>query len=245
MSDDPRMGSYTAAEKTRIAGIHARMRSHDIAVKAGADKIGGEPEYIEYLARWQAFAAEMNKLGECANADSWWSSNSGLFGDGDKITSAEARLNLLIFEWDHQLDPRIQIRRKQAQIDSLQTAVDAEKAKKVPPSTIQLPDTKTSIGQSPASTTYVPQPKDEKKDSDSVLPVEAKYALVGGALLGTVIGAIAVKGDATKAVVAGGGSLATAGLALLLFGGLTVAKKDDAKKTTDALAAAVTPKVGP
>lgn len=176
------LGAFTSdAQKTKIADIHARLKTHNQAVQEGRDKLGAEPELTEYVARWEAFVREMNALGERANAVLSWITD-------DELTLADARLGALLKEWPA-VGQRIELHRRQRvnklMEDALESSAAKEKAgtaKGPPPgqapTVVTVPDLRVDLPQSAATVPNVPPPPQDKPGMGA-----GRWAAIGAAIL--------------------------------------------------------------
>ena len=119
------------SEITRLANIHARLKTHNEAVEKSKATAGEEPEFKEYLARWVAFVTEMNKLGEKAQSVLPW------IGSDSDIQKAEFNQKMLIDELEV-VNDRIKLRKQTKLAEILASGVkrmqESEKAgTNVPP----------------------------------------------------------------------------------------------------------------
>lgn len=210
---DPHLGAFTSAEqKTRIANIHARMRTHYEAVRQAEADVGAEPELVEYAARWRAFMREMNDLGE--RAEAWWS-----WITDHELDMADARLNVLLAEWPG-IESTINLRKNKPVLEILEKAaadktppkgpVDPSHKLTIPDVSVHLPDSAASHAPAPPT---APPPK---APPDPNVPI--KVGVVGVLGLATVLSAATAKSDAARAGFAVGGGLLTLGVGAALFG---------------------------
>jgi hypothetical protein len=117
------LGAFTSdAQKTRIASLMARVKTHNEAVTAGWEKYKDEPEMREYVDRWSAFESEALSLSKRAEEVFAYITDSD-------IASAEARLNLLADEFNKTLENRIVLRRQGKQIKAMEATVQRIKDK--------------------------------------------------------------------------------------------------------------------
>lgn len=207
MSDDPHMGAFTTDEqRTRIVGIHARMQTHNEAVKQAETDVGAEPELVEYAKRWRAFGDEMNALGERVNAVFSWVTDH-------EIALAEARLNLLLTEWTA-LSDRITLRKT----DKVVTILEDGLKPKRPAGQLEVPDTRVRLPRSAA--TRAPEVSAPPPGSGTTDPaIGFKIGALGALAVGTVVAAATSKTDASRAGFALGGSALTIAAGFLMFGG--------------------------
>lgn len=216
-ASDPHLGAWTsAAQKTRIAGIHARMANHYRAVKEAEAQTGDEPELTEYVARWRAFMAEMNDLGERATAVFSWVTD-------DELDMDEARLASLIAEWEA-VGPRIRLRRAKKVNEILEAANTGPDGKPLPPLPPEqrtttpivvgdldphLPDSAATPGGAPKAPPKTPPDPN----------FGAKAAVVGTLAAATVLTTITARTDEGRAAFGAGGAFLTLLAGFALFGG--------------------------
>ena len=207
-------------QETRIAGIHARLKAHKVAVDEGRAKYGDEPEMAEYLARWEAFVREMDKLGEREHATFSWITD-------DELDVANGDLSVLLAQWPA-VGYKIELHKRAALNKLVQAAVDSSAAKEnagtavgpapgQAPTVVHLPDVAVDLPQSTATAPPPPEgapPPKKPGGPDPYLAV--KVGALGALVLGTAAGALAAGSGAGRVAVAGGGAALTLGAGLAM-----------------------------
>jgi hypothetical protein len=236
---DPPVGMFTSDDqKARIANLHSRIRTHYRAVQEAEQRVGAEPELVEYIERWRTFMRKLNALSERANAVMSWVTD-------DEIKSDEWEYDALIREWDL-VAARIKLRRANRTVDILEAGLRgktvtgeplpmptpeevADFRRKHPTGQIEVPDVDPHLPVSAATKTGATPEK--KPPEEPEVPLAVKLAALFTLAATSVAAVTAMKSDGQRFLAAGAGMAVTGVAGWAMFSPET--PKDEASKKKD------------